>query len=176
VLSQDIIEITTGARFIGKFIDTTETRIIFLPEGHAVPMYIPKERVKRVILSDGTIVFEEGLTYLTDRPILSTEEYKKLLAESEVYSPPIGQFIGKEGAPLDLFKLGAALVATSGIIGIINTNRECEDCTLEELEDFGDSVKLTANIQYLSLTIGGIMMFLGSKDMKDTNKDYPTDE
>ncbi|MCH7613344.1 MAG: hypothetical protein IIB95_10730 [Candidatus Marinimicrobia bacterium] len=74
--------------------------------------------------------------------------------------------------PPDLFVIGSVMIVVSGVMGIVNTNRECKDCnSLEELEDFIDTSKLISNIQYSALIVGGILMAIGNSNQEFVQKE-----
>ena len=61
--AQDVLTTISGSQANGKFIEVTETHVVFQQVGVAVPSKIPLMSVARVVLSNGDVAFtiEEGL-------------------------------------------------------------------------------------------------------------------
>jgi len=74
----------------------------------------------------------------------------------------------KSETQINLSAIGSVLIAASGAIGLINNNRDCDDCTVKELDDYLDSQKFWGNIHYATLAIGGILLLIDSNNNQKT--------
>ncbi len=85
VSAQDTVEDYGGIITTGKLIEITNTHIIFSPDYSQtdVPQKIAKHIIKRVVLSDGTVVFEE----LIQPPKQTTIKDSSLIVNNQQLKP-----------------------------------------------------------------------------------------
>ena len=58
--------------------------------------------------------------------------------------------------------LGGAFIALGGTFLLINNNTECDNCdTISDINNFSDDIKLTNNIGYILIIVGGIFIAMG---------------
>tara|TARA_B100000575_G_C23051772_1_gene605465 strand:+ start:536 stop:1084 length:549 start_codon:yes stop_codon:yes gene_type:complete len=58
--------------------------------------------------------------------------------------------------------LGGAFIALGGTFLLINNNKECDNCdTISDINNFSDDIKLTNNIGYILIIVGGIFIAMG---------------
>jgi len=89
--AQDVLTTISGSQANGKFIEVTETHVVFQQVGVAVPSKIPLMSVARVVLSNGDVAFtiEEGLKGEIK------EKYKKIVEQIRISSSFNGNKISK---------------------------------------------------------------------------------
>ena len=60
ILGQDKIITNSGQEFPGSYEGETDEVIYFIQEGLTDVVSVPKTRISKVILEDGTVVFDQG--------------------------------------------------------------------------------------------------------------------
>ena len=72
-MSQDLIVDSEGHKYSGTLIEITDTHIHFQLQGRTTPNIISLGSVKRVILADGRIAYEDGKVYVAEPEPVKTE-------------------------------------------------------------------------------------------------------
>ena len=96
----------------------------------------------------------------------NTFDPSTIKTKSSIYLIESDTSVSVTQSSTDLAVIGTVMLVVSGVMGLVNTNRECNDCSMEDWEDFGDSMKLISNIQYSTLIIGGILMAVDHSNKK----------
>ena len=153
LFGQDTIELRSGYIGTGKLLDITATHVVFkeigvLDSSITQIFHVAVETVTRVILSDGTVIFEEG----------------NIMA-SFARAPVPHHY---EASPIDRSFAGPLLIGFSAAIGLYNNNRETPDDPAE-LEDHIDSIIFVTNLQYAALLVGSIIMLI--ERVKDSTRE-----
>lgn len=153
MVAQDTLVTNAGITYPGQLIEIKGTHVYFLPEGSDSPQGIPSSEVSKIVMQNGSVLYMGGLNIAVSN-------------KSTVPSEPTEENLPEEN--ISLFSLGAGMVIASGIIGLLNYNRDFSGPMFDEnmkptdeYQRFQDSKDLFWNIHYLTLAIGGIMMAIG---------------
>ena len=90
-LCRDIIETKAGNIHRGKLVEVSVDHIAFVPEGSDIEQNIPKDKIERVILADGTVAFGKADSTINIRieqnenrhPVSVYEEKSEIAIESK---------------------------------------------------------------------------------------------
>ena len=132
---KDIIELTDGSFYLGKYVKIEAGNVFFKPEGAFGAQPIEINKVRKLELSDGLVLIRYGTKVDSDSP--------------------------KSGSGFRLRNFGGLLIGVSGITLLLINNRKIgSDSTIEEIDDFIDKQKDDVNIGYLMLAFGGLIIAL----------------
>jgi len=137
---QDILTTNQGNEYKGEMIGAGHYIIRFKAEEMPSIQNVKTESIKSLILSDGTEVVRNG--YLVRRNSTLTKE--NLL---------------KELKGLNLSTIGGVMIGGAGALLYFNNRKTLnENATLEEIDNFADEQKSTAELSYILLAIGGFLI------------------
>ena len=156
--SLDVLILKTSKSYTGEYQSMDENYIYFIPKGNIAEQRIEKRIIEKVILSDGTVIFDfvkSVDTYVPPKSDSSnlTPQYKTMNVAKQK-DKIVEQIINYKN------KISGGLIAFGSGLLIINTNRECKDCSFEDIEEYTDSIKLTQTLGFFFIAVGGIIMTL----------------
>jgi hypothetical protein len=151
-MAQDILVLKNGTTYEGDLIDVSETSIIFKVKDRIAAQTISLEIVESVLGRDGITLYNANNTGNNDSTVVE-EKLDRMIIDQHIRR---GNIVVPQHNYM--YRLGALLIAGSGVVGIYNTNRECVDCDFEDLEDFVDQSKSLNNAQYFMLLFGGLFI------------------
>ena len=151
LMAQDILVLKNGTTYEGDLIDVSETSITFKVKDRIAAQTISLEMVESVIGRDGITLYNANNTGIINSTVVE-EKLDRMIIDQHIR---MGNIVAQHN---QLYRLGALLIAGSGVVGIYNTNRECSDCDIDDFEDFVDQGKSLNNAQYLMLFFGGLII------------------
>jgi len=152
LIAQDILVLKNGATYEGDLIDVSETSITFKVKDRIAAQTISLEMVESVIGRDGITLYNANNTGIINSTVVE-EKLDRIIIDQHIR---MGNIVVPQHN--HMYRLGALLIAGSGVVGIYNTNRECSDCDFDDLVDFVDQTKSLYNAQYLMLLFGGLII------------------
>ena len=138
VIAQDILTLKNGQTYEGTLVKMNDTNIYFKEKEMKSLQVMPLKLVKSVHNKNGEILFSGDDISLADMLKQEAKKNKTIIVRHSS------------------LKLGAILIAGSGVLGIYNTTRKCDDCVNFELRKFANNTESILFIQYLMLFFGGI--------------------
>jgi len=132
LLSQDYLVTLSGNQAQGKYIDIDDTHLHFQQKGSNVVSKIPISSLIQVVLSDGTVIYEQG-GYAEKIP-LAIEGYQKLSTKEKAFYDAAGD------AKKWLFyppTTVLTLAASSGSYFVVTGHHPLESITASIISVFG---------------------------------------
>ena len=161
LFSQDKIITLSGAEYEGTYLGFKDGKVEFLQTGNVIPALVPKRNIKKIILSNGQLI--DGSVDAIGVPNASTSE-SNVESVNNLFELR-NNVVNNKQSGLQKNKIKAqyasgALIAASALIRLYLYNRECEECSLDELERHLDQQKLLGNIESLTLLLAGMLFLL----------------
>ena len=156
-IGQDTLITNAGVIYSGKIINSTPNYVEFFPKSWQYSTKLSTEKIKQLIDNSDQVKTEKDeknsqqQTYsIANSPIVGIQSDNNIdIQPNESQNKIIkAQYVSD------------VLIATSGLIGIYNINRDCDDCNTYEWQDFNDQTKTLGNMQYLFLALSGIAFLL----------------
>ena len=119
---------------------------------------IPIESIYSLTLDDGTILVDNSKLKRVFNLGFDPESFNYPSSDSEISY--FGSVERKINTPTDYTSFGYGCLIVSGVIGLVNNNREYNGESLDDLEKFADQAKLLQNIHYGFMIIGaGVLLY-----------------
>jgi len=135
-------------------------------EGYFGLMRLPIEAVNSLILDDGTVIIENNEVVQTLDVNMDTEQNDISSFDPNLFNYGSEDKLVKSQVSYASF--GYMCFIVSGGLGLVNTNREYNGESADELESFIDQTKLIQNLHYGFMILGASILIYSNNDTEKT--------
>ena len=134
-------------------------------KGFSGLMRVPINTINSLIIDDDTVIIKNNELVQTYDTGFDHESFYDSDFDPEMFN--YGSETKRIKTQMDFTSFGYGCVFVSGILGLVNNNREYKGESLDDLESFADQTKLIQNFHYGFMIIGAGVLLYGNNVMKN---------